>query len=214
MSRGSQPLVVLAAGASSRMGRPKPLLELRGRTLLAHALWAAREGGADPLLVVARDEEELRPRAGRLPAVEWVASPESLRGQSYSLRMGLRAALRHRPEAVLVALADQVGLRPEAVAAVLEAVAEGGSKAFCVAYGGDRSAPGHPVALGRATWPLVERLRGDRGAGPILAGLGEELRWIDLPSSWRPVDCDTEEDYRSLAAADLATLRSSPADAG
>ena len=210
----SQPFVVLAAGASSRMGRTKPLLELGGRTLLALALWAAHEGGADPLLVVARDPEELRLRAGALPGAEWVASPEAARGQSYSLRVGLRAAARHQPKAVLVGLADQVGLRPEAVAAVLEAVAEGGSAAWSVAYGGDRACPGHPVALGPATWPLVERLRGDRGAGPILAGLGEELRWVDLPSSWRPVDCDTEEDYQALVAADLAGLRTPTGNAG
>ena len=214
MNRGSRPLLVLAAGASSRMGRPKPLLELGGRTLLAHALWAAHEGGAEPLLVVARDPEELRSRAGRLPAVEWVASPEAARGQSYSLRVGLRAARRHHPRAVLVGLADQVGLRPEAVAAVLEAVARGGRGAWCVAYGGDRRAPGHPVALGPATWPLVDRLQGDRGAAPILAGLGEELRWVDLPAGWGPVDCDTEEDYQALVAADLAGLRTPSGNAG
>lgn len=214
MNRESRPFVVLAAGASSRMGRPKPLLELGGRTLLANALWAAHEGGADPLLVVARDPEELRSRAGPVPAAEWVASPEAHRGQSYSLRVGLSAAVRHQPQAVLVGLADQVGLRPEAVAAVLEAVAQGGSKAWSVAYGGDRTIPGHPVALGRDTWPLVEQLRGDRGAGPILAGLGEELRWVDLPASWRPVDCDTQEDYQALVAADLAGPLTPSGDAG
>jgi CTP:molybdopterin cytidylyltransferase MocA len=214
MSRESLPFLVLAAGASSRMGRPKPLLELGGRTLLARALWAAHEGGAAPLLVVARDPEELRSRAGRLPAAEWVTSPEAHRGQSYSLRVGLRAAARHQPRAVLVGLSDQVGLRPEAVAAVQEAVAQGGSKAWSVAYGGDRTVPGHPVALGPTTWPLVEQLRGDRGAGPILAGLGRELRWVDLPATWRPVDCDTEEDYQALVAADLAAARTTSGDAG
>jgi molybdenum cofactor cytidylyltransferase len=213
MIRESRPFLVLAAGASSRMGRPKPLLELGGRTFLAHALWAAHEGGAHPLLVVARDPEDLRSRAGRLPAAEWVASPQAHRGQSYSLRVGLRAAARHQPRAVLVGLSDQVGLRPEAVAAVLEAVARGGFGAWSVAYGGDRTAPGHPVALGPATWPLVEQLRGDRGAGPILAGLGGELRWVDLPASWRPVDCDTEEDYQALVAADLAAARTPSSDA-
>ncbi len=214
MNRESRPFVVLAAGASSRMGRPKPLLELGGRTLLAHALWAAHEGGAEPLLVVARDPDELLARAGRLPAAEWVASPEAARGQSYSLRAGLRAALGHHPRAVLVGLADQVGLRPEAVAAVLEATARGGCGAWCVAYGGDRRAPGHPVALGPATWPQVDLLQGDRGAAPILAGLGEELGWVDLPAGWEPVDCDTEDDYRALLAADLAGPRTPSGDAG
>lgn len=214
MTVAPQPFLVLAAGASRRMGRPKPLLELGGRTLLAHALWAAHGGGAGPLLVVASDPADLRARAGPLPEVEWVASPQAHLGQAHSLRQGLKAALRHHPSAVLVGLADHVGLRPEAVAAVLEAVAAGGAWAWAVAYGGDRSAPGHPVALGGDTWELVEELEGDRGAGPLLMGLGERLRWVELPASWRPVDCDTEEDYRALRAAQGAAAPAAFGDAG
>ena len=90
----AQPLVVLAAGRSARMGRPKPLLPWRGATLLAHACEAALGGGADPVLVVAEDPPWLRDRAGAVGEVLWVSCPEGTQSQSASLQAGLTAALQ------------------------------------------------------------------------------------------------------------------------
>ncbi len=202
----AQPLVVLAAGRSARMGRPKPLLAWRGATLLAHACEAALGGGADPVLVVAEDPPWLRDRAGAVGEVLWVGCPEATQSQSASLQAGLTAALQAAPTAtaVLVTLVDQAGLRAEAVAHMLESVARVDADAWVADYEGERQVPGHPVALGPATWPLVERLRGDDGARGILRALGARLAWVPMPSEWRPFDCDTPEDYRRLLAQDAS----------
>ena len=197
-SPAPQPLVVLAAGRSARMGRSKPLLRWRGATFLENACAAARLGGAAPVLVVAEDPGSLRGQAGELGDIVWVACPTAALGQSESLRAGLGAALGAVPsaEAILVCLVDQVGMRPEAVRTLLEAVAHGGFDAWASDYGGSGQIPGHPVALGPATWPLVARLKGDVGARAILKGLGDRLAWVELPEPWQPLDCDTPEDYR------------------
>ncbi|MHB1526253.1 MAG: nucleotidyltransferase family protein [Candidatus Dormibacteria bacterium] len=198
-----QPLVLLAAGRSARMGSPKPLLRWRDATLLEHACRAAREGGAGPVLVVAEDPQWLRERAGEVGEVTWVACPTAARGQAESLRAGLTAALRAAPasRAVLVGLVDQVGLRAEAVGLILDAVGRGGANAWAADYDGERRIPAHPVALGPPTWPLVERLRGDVGARGILSAQGAGLAWVPMPPEWRPVDCDTPADYRRLLAS-------------
>jgi len=180
------------------MGRPKPLLRWEGASFLEHACAAAHRGGAAPVLVVAEDPGWLRERAGAVGDVLWVGCPTAARGQSESLRAGLSAALRAAPSAaaVLVGLVDQVGMRAEAVRALLEAVARGGFDAWASGYGGSGGIPSHPVALGPSTWPLVARLKGDVGARAILHGLGARLAWVELPELWRPLDCDTPEDYR------------------
>jgi len=188
------------------MGRPKPLLPWRGGTFLQHVCAAARSGGADPILVVAADPPALAAAAGPLGPVEWVACPDAGAGQAVSLRTGLRAALRARPAAaaVLVGLADQVGLESRAVEAIMAAVAHGGADAWVAAYSDAPEVPGHPVALGPAVWPQVLELAGDQGARALLARLGHRLASVPLPAGWRPQDCDTPGDYAALLAADAA----------
>jgi len=200
----AQPFVVLAAGSSRRMGRSKPLLPWRGGTFLQHVCRAARAGGADPILVVAADPPGLAATAGPVGPVLWVACPDADRGQSASLRTGLRAAVRSVPAAaaVLVGLADQVGLEPRAVEAILAAVARGGADAWVAAYSDAPEVPGHPVALGPAVWPAVLELEGDAGARALLASLGHRLLSVPLPAAWRPQDCDTPADYAALLAAE------------
>ena len=167
---------------------------------------------ARPLLIVAEDTELLSQRAGPVGEVLWVSCPAATHGQSVSLRAGLAAAREAAPaaQAVLVCLVDQVGLRPEAVRRVVEAVAEGDADAWVADYGGQRRIPGHPVALGPKTWPLVELLRGDVGARRILKGLGQALKWVTLPAGWCPVDCNTPEEYQNLLARDLPSGRGRP----
>lgn len=199
-----QPLVLLAAGRSSRMGQPKPLLRWRGSNLLQHACRAARAGGAEPVMVVAEDPQWLRPQAGAVGEVLWVSCPTAARGKSESLRAGLTAAQHAVPtaRAVLVGLVDQAGLRAEAVALILDSVARVDADAWVSDYGTHGRVPSHPVALGPSTWPRVERLRGDVGARGILRELGSRVAWVPMPPEWRPLDCDTPDDYRRLLARD------------
>ena len=190
--------VVLAAGASRRLGRPKQLLSLEGVPLAQHALERAAATAAGEVIVVLGYEAErvadaltLPPQRGRI-----VVNPDFASGQAGSLRAGLRAA---RPEALaaLVLLGDQPRLRPEVIEAVIAAWLAGAGPAVRAEYSGR---PGHPVILDRALWPELERLAGDRGARDLLASRPADVMGVEVGGD-PPADVDTWEDYVRLGGA-------------
>ncbi|WP_435746295.1 nucleotidyltransferase family protein [Nocardioides sp. SYSU DS0663] len=156
---------VLAAGAGTRMGRPKALVD----DWLARAVAALAQGGCDRVTAVlgARAEEAvaLLPHgADHVVAADWTD------GMSASLRTGLAAA-DPAADAAVVTLVDL----PDVTAAVVARVASHAAPAALAraAYGGR---PGHPVLLGRDHWAgVLAGAAGDEGAKPYLA-----VREVDL----------------------------------
>jgi molybdenum cofactor cytidylyltransferase len=178
--------VVLAAGRAVRFGAPKQLAVVDGLPLVAHAVRVAHAADLDPVLVVvghaaAAVAEEAR-RGG---VVQVVHNPDHAAGQSTSLRAGLEAAEDRDSEVAVVLLADQPGIDPDLVRAVVAAV-HGGSQAARVRYA---DGPGHPVALARSVWSRAAAVTGDRGARDLLADLvvveveagGPAPRDVDVP---------------------------------
>jgi len=187
----------LAAGTSSRLGRPKQLLDLDGKAVLQHVLDAAEGGGLDEILVVVGHRATEIGAAVRLPPrARFVHNPDYAAGQSTSLRAGLRAA-DPASGAAVVLLGDQPGVLPAAIAAVVQAWRSGEGPAAQASYGGR---PGHPTLFDRSLWLDLERSTGDEGARSLLAVHPEWLRPVaagDRP----PDDIDTEEDYARVRAA-------------
>lgn len=162
MSTGTVAGLVLAAGAGTRYGRPKALVE----GWLPHAVAALRDGGCSPVVVVlgARAEEA----SALLPADDDVVvtvAEDWQRGMASSLRHGL-ATLPRAADAVVVTLVDLPDVGSEVVARLREAV-DGTDTLARAVYDGS---PSHPVVLGRDHWQAVaDSVQGDRGAGPYLA---------------------------------------------
>jgi molybdenum cofactor cytidylyltransferase len=188
--------VVLAAGTSSRMGRPKQLLPLGGRPLVCHAVEAALEAGLPVVVVVGHREEEVRAALGERARVRVVRNAGYRSGQASSLRAGL-GALGPEVRAALVLLADQPDVSAEAIRAVLHAYRGSGAAAVRARYSGT---PGHPVLLDRRIWPEVQRVTGDRGARDLLAAHPEWVLAVDLPGP-APRDIDRWEDYLRASGA-------------
>jgi molybdenum cofactor cytidylyltransferase len=187
--------VVLAAGTSSRLGRPKQLLDLGGKPVLRHVVDAALSSPLTEVLVVLGHEAEAVSAAvPESPRVRIVINPDYAQGQSNSLRMGLAAA-GHGSEAAVIMLGDQPGIRPGAVGAVVAAFRADGGSVVQAAYGGR---PAHPTLLARTIWAeLIQELEGDEGARTVL----------DRHPGWRalvevgghpPEDIDTEDDYERI----------------
>jgi molybdenum cofactor cytidylyltransferase len=188
---------VLAAGTSSRLGRPKQLLELGGRPALQYVLDAAADSSLDQIVVVLGHAAQDVSARIRLPArTRIVLNDEYAKGQSASLRAGLQSA-GPEAEAAVILLGDQPGVRAAAIEAVVQSWRAGHGPVVQASYGG-RAA--HPTLFDRSVWPELARVRGDEGARSILAAHPEWHSTVEVGGQL-PEDIDTEADYARVKAA-------------
>ena len=197
--------IVLAAGSSRRMGRPKQLLPLAGRPLLQHVLDAAAGAAvAETVLVLGHEAEAIR-RAVRLAAnARVVVNAAYAGGQSTSLACGLGAAGEDVVAAVVL-LGDQPQVTSALVDAVVAAFRRGTAAAVRPVWRDPSGAarPGHPVVLARRLWPAVAALTGDHGARTLFATHPEWLDVLPMPGD-PPVDVDDPAGYQRIADATTA----------
>jgi molybdenum cofactor cytidylyltransferase len=191
------PGVVLAAGASSRMGRPKLLLPVQpGGTLLGRLLGTLANAGVWPLVVVVRrmlaiESAWLDPRA---PRVTVVVNPDPARGQLSSMLCGLDA-ITDPPEVVLQAQVDVPLIRVETVRALVDAWQASRAPLVRPIFQG---CTGHPVIFGAGLLEVLRAADLHGGAKPVVrrfAPAGVEVP-VDDPMILE--DIDTPEDYRRI----------------
>ncbi|MEV5128447.1 nucleotidyltransferase family protein [Streptomyces decoyicus] len=188
--------LLLAAGGGRRLGgRPKALLDHRGRPLVEHAARALRDGGCHPVhIVLGAAADSVRERA-ELSAYGISENPDWAQGMGSSLRVGLAALADSGADAVVVSLVDQPGIGAAAVARVVAAYA-GGSSLVSAAYDGRR---GHPVLFGAGRWAdIAASAEGDRGARAYLRRHADDLTLVECSDIAEPYDIDTPEDLRRL----------------
>jgi molybdenum cofactor cytidylyltransferase len=187
--------VLLAAGNSQRMGRPKALLLYRGRTLLHHAIETLCATACSPRIVVVNPEVEKSCWLRDEVEVALVVNPDPRRGLSSSLRMALDAiegrARLERIEGILITLVDQPLVTPEHLNAVLAAGAATGLAA--TTWPG---AFGPPAFLYRSLFSSLNDLRGDEGAKKVLRDHMDRVRLVDFPDA--ALDVDDAADYARL----------------
>jgi molybdenum cofactor cytidylyltransferase len=191
--------LVLAAGGSTRLGRPKQLLPYGRSTLLGHVLDVARECPFDQRLCVVGGGAGDVLACVDFAGVEVVENPEFGEGCSSSIAAAL-GAVDPRAEVLVLMLGDQPGVSAATVAALLAGHA-GAPLAAC-AYADGR---GHPLAFARAVFPELAALHGDKGVWKLLDRYGPAV--TDVPVGGPiPHDVDTWEDYS--AVRELSRLRS------
>ena len=181
--------LVLAAGGSRRLGRPKQLLPYRGSTLLDHALDTARACGFDQLICTVGDV---------LPGVDFggvqvVENPHRGEGCSSSIAAAL-PLVDVRSDVVVLLLGDQPGIRREAVATLLGS--RGGARFAVCRYDDGR---GHPFAFGREAFGELAAMHGDKAVWKLLERHADEVREVAIAGPV-PIDVDTWADYEALQA--------------
>jgi molybdenum cofactor cytidylyltransferase len=185
--------VVLAAGASRRLGRPKQLLELWGRPLLQHSVNAVSGAGLDEVVVVLGHEADAIESALDLPpGARVVRNPDYASGQATSLRVGL-AAVGGRAEAAVILLGDQPLLGSGLIRRAVEEFATAGRPVVRCFFG---STPGHPVVVARSEWARLGALSGDVG-GRALWDDSERVHVLNVEAE-PPADVDTWEQWTRL----------------
>ena len=184
--------LVLAAGAGTRFGGGKLLAPNGSGVLLDGALAAAFAAPADPVVLVTGFDTErvaaaaraFAERAGQGGRLSLVHAAGHAQGLSASLRAGLAVA-PPEAEGVFVFLADMPRVPPAMAGRLAEAI--GPRLAAAPMFQGRR---GHPVLLRRALFDRLAALDGDRGAGALLAGLGDELAMVETDDPGVVFDVD------------------------
>ena len=182
-------ILVLAAGGSSRMGRPKQLLMLDGSSLLRRAAGAAVAVGGSVVVVLGRDPDAMRPELAGLP-VTIVENADWSVGMGSSIRTGM-AAVDPNVRAVVVTLCDQPYVDAEVIRRLIAAFDAGGRPMAAAGYAGT---VGVPAVFGRAAFDRLRTLDPAAGAKAVLSG--PDVTVVDLPAA--AVDVDTPDDYRRL----------------
>jgi molybdenum cofactor cytidylyltransferase len=185
--------IVLAAGASSRLGQAKQLVVHRGRPLLRGAAEEALAARCDRVLVVlGAHEREVRAALVGLP-VDVVVNDGWGEGMASSIRCGVEWAVREGGEAwegALFLVCDQPALSAAHLERLLGARQEGVA-AVASRYAGS---VGIPAFIGRALFPRLLELRGNEGAKRVLVASAPAT--VDWPEG--AIDLDTPEDLASL----------------
>ncbi len=179
----SLPAVILAAGASRRLGRPKQRVEVGGESLLHRAARAALGAGLAPVIIVL-GAEALEPLVADLP-VEIVRNRHWEEGMASSIRAGLEA-LPPTADALLLMVCDQIRLDAPLLRRLIQAFQASPNRPAACAY---EDTLGVPAIFPRSAFTELAALRGDRGARLLL----KQRDVTPLPWSEGKLDLDDLE---------------------
>jgi molybdenum cofactor cytidylyltransferase len=189
MSEGNGDIaaVVLAAGASTRLGRAKQLIEIEGESLLRRTVRAAIEAGCAPVFAVLGCEaERMRRELEGLEAAA-VVNQRWADGMGSSLRRGMEAVCTREslPAGVLLLVCDQPKVTSAHLRKLLEEQGGEDSRIAASGYGGER---GVPVALGRDFFAELLAIEGDHGAREVIRRHPEAVKTVLWPEGAQDVD--------------------------
>lgn len=186
--------IILAAGASSRMGRPKPLLQA-GTETFADRLIGTMAGACKPvILVLGYAGAEVRSGIARGAEAAVVVNERCAEGQLSSLQCGLAAAPQDA-EALIFTPVDHPHLRPSTLEALAAKFAETGAPAVVARYKGRR---GHPVLLSPASAQAIRELPPGSRASEVVNGPGTV--YVEVDDRSVAEDIDDPETYNRLLA--------------
>ena len=189
--------LVLAAGASTRLGHPKQLVRYHGEFLVERAVRLAREAGADPVFVVLGANyspiyeilSTVEPRVRVLLNQAWAG------GMGNSLALGAAAAERDGADDLLVLTCDQVLVTAEHLRLLVKTSCR--DHVVASEYAGHR---GVPALFPAFSFHALQALRGDFGARDLLGQ--EDVLAVPLPGG--DIDIDTPQDLRDLQEREAA----------
>jgi molybdenum cofactor cytidylyltransferase len=191
--------IILSAGESSRMGRPKALLPIDGVRFIEKIVTALQSTRVGKILVVlGHNAEEMRQKIDDLP-VTLVTNPDYKKGQLSSLVTAIDSiqAGTGGPEvdAILVHLVDHPYINPSLVNLMIDRFYETGKLIVVPRY---RQRRGHPVIFSRALFAELKSAPLDEGAKGVVHAHRGDILEIDTEDAGVTIDIDTPEEYQQL----------------
>ncbi len=178
------------------MGQLKQLLPIDGQPMVrrvTEAVYAADL--AQVVVVVGAQSGAVEEALAGLP-VDVVVNQEWAAGLSTSVRAGVQA-LRPEIQAALMVVADQPGLTPGLIGALMARYRVTGAPLVLPCYQGRR---GNPVLVDHSLFPELVAVEGDRGGRALFARHEEEMEWVEIGDPAVMLDVDTPEEYEKLGA--------------
>jgi molybdenum cofactor cytidylyltransferase len=186
-------VIVLAAGASRRLGQPKQLLSVGGTPLVRRAAELALSLPAAAVAVVLGAYlERIRPVLEGVPA-EVLLNPDWAEGLAASVRLGVRFAEEKGADAALFLLVDQPFVTGTLLSQLLDTYHQTGQPLVACDYGNEQ---GVPLLVARRFFGELAQLRGDRGARALLRQYPDQVATVTFPEGLQ--DLDTPEDWERL----------------
>jgi len=188
-------VIILAAGASSRLGSPKQLLAYAGATLLQHSIEAAQSSDASSVLVVlGANADSIKTEINHTTA-KVIVNPDWKEGMASSIRCGLQTLVEMHPqtEAVIFMVADQPFVTADLLNNLMELNRKEQHSIVASEYG---ATFGTPVLFTKRFFPELMELTGDVGAKSLVRKYLNEAAFVSFPKG--EIDIDTVEDYEKL----------------
>ena len=183
-------VILLAAGSSSRLGRPKQLINYQGKTLIQKAIEAAQYSAADDLVVVLGSNPELIQTGIESKEVPVLVHTRWEEGMSSSMQCGLRYLLEtSQVEQVILMLCDQPYVSQELLDQLINLKKASGKGIVACSYAGT---VGVPALFDQTYFPELLALQGTEGAKKVILNHQADTFLEDFPLG--AVDLDTEED--------------------
>lgn len=186
--------IILAAGASRRMGQPKMLLPWGTLTVIEHVITTFLNAGIEDVIVIT---------GGAREQVEKVTAPYSIRriyNKDYaqgemlsSLQRGVMA-MSDQAQAALIGLGDQPQVQERSVRQVCEAYQE---NRFQIVVPSFQMRRGHPWLVARPLWSELLQLKQSESPRDFLNRHADEIHYVAIDTPSILADLDTPEDYQT-----------------
>ena len=188
--------VILAAGASSRMGRDKALLPWQGGTFLSAAIRALQRETELVIVVAGKNVATLEPVIYSNAAF-LVENPHPELGQMSSLQRGVEEVLNRGRDAAIITLVDRPAPRAETIRQVKESFLGAGDQTWAAVpeYGARH---GHPIIVGREMIEAFLRVPATSSARDVEHAHQKHILYVPVDDPLVTVNVNTEEDYEKL----------------
>ena len=188
-------IVILAGGASTRLGRPKQLLQYHGKTLLNHAVNEAITAKVDAVVVILGKNADQFQNEIDEKKVHVVVNKDWVEGMASSVRLGLETLLKTKPyiDAVIFMVCDQPHISSSVLNELITKQQKTTKQIVTCNYG---ESIGPPALFHKKYFRELAKLNGDVGARNIIEQNTRDVATIFFPEG--KIDIDTEEDYEAL----------------